>query len=657
MLVDERVGDSAELVGYLSPFPDESGFVLPLFKRKGGNGLSVQEISNDDMVTGFRELVPRDVHTVLMQEPVLIDIGDQALWGFVDSTGQQHFERRNDLKVRLKMLLDAVEQPFLRLQIAQFCENEDDLVETWRSSFKHIANRSVSSAEAWRDLVIIPANVRAAVKQTVLTHGLDGSLTDLGRSVEVDLKNGVINLRLASDLYWAFNASPAARKMLFRMTVPMHKAFDLIGGEIFFTRIHNKVGSTAEAVRGEQPSVAVVAFGHMATGIMKSVFREALWSKRQRSSGSYSTFPVETEKFMVFHDRELIAQGNLTASEHLNSVTINSNVILVVFQVAETKPHLVEAALNFTTRHDDIKGRRLVAVIPHFPDFAFMGKGIGKNTLSMIEKCFDAVWILGDRSPYTRHSLPYGPSRSVQAVSSHFSYLMASNGGPQDNWDASFENLGINTNLCMVSSAVGEQSIPRLVEHALMRLTHYGLDFSKAPSVSVAVGNSSATIGRSVVDTINRAMPIAKVDIAEGLRIDGGPQKVTLAVRGVFGPPDWSESFERFCGEQLSKHGWEVRSSPSENGDMIASLKNFRELPIECKFYTASIKETALRVRFRRRREVDTVLITNARILRSFFACSVLNGVLPIHYSRIERLVGIYRRRYAYVLRTQSGQI
>jgi hypothetical protein len=639
VLVDEST--RAELVGYLSPVPDQPGFVVPLFRRRSANMLLVQEIGLDERVHDFRMVEPRDVQSVDNTARQFQNLGEPALWGFRHKDGTTSFADRKTLQRLLADLMADIERPFLRLQVAQFCEDDAALAGAWRKAFHHLAEHSARSAEAWRDVIVIPAQMRLAVEHAILAHGLDASVERLGRAVEVHVDGGRLQLRLDRNLHAAFTANPAARTALERSAAHIHEAFSLAPGSLSLVSLEPRSRApTPEAL--DQDRIVVAAIGDMAFALMHQV--AAKWVPEHLPS--FTGQDEAESRIVLFQLGEPITSRALYFDQ-VASIDKDSRIVFVTFQLAEDQRHLLDAAISFA-KENRARDRLMIAVIPHLPEELAPDLNVADSILLTLYRYFDAVWALSDRSPHTRQSLAYGPGRSISAVANHFDYLLIL--ARSDRFERSVPKDRPSMALSVISSAVGDRSLANLVGHALMRMNHHLFDFAPVTSAQLrSEGVKQPNIG-TVSEIIHHTAPKAKIELNSVDLRDGGLAGVTLALRGIRLLPSGSEHFERFCLAQLDRYGWVRTRADQADMTTIASQRELRDIAIEYNFVAGGTAGSVSRARQRRHRIEDSILLTNTMIRRRTFALHVLNGQVPIHCSRIEAMYRIYRRRYAYVV-------
>ncbi|HEX8341106.1 MAG TPA: hypothetical protein VF624_09380, partial [Tepidisphaeraceae bacterium] len=214
MLVSEGFSSEFQLAGYLSAVTGKPGFAVPVFRGPSSNRPMVQLISEQDLVAGFRELADGRHVRDHPDAAIRVTEGAPALWAFVGEDGRLRVQPRAMLAETLEAELQEGTEPFLQLQIAQFCGLEQQFSAKWKAVFRHINRTSPRSAAAWRDVVIVPAGVRAAVLGAAKTHGLALGEQDLKRAVTAIVEGKRLVISLEPALYEAFSSHPGATKAL-----------------------------------------------------------------------------------------------------------------------------------------------------------------------------------------------------------------------------------------------------------------------------------------------------------------------------------------------------------------------------------------------------------------------------------------------------------
>lgn len=634
-----------ELAAFLAAVPDEPGFLLPLFSSRDSNMFRVQEIGPDGSVRSFRDVDPRD--PVSAPSPGMpIAPGDPAIWGFRDEGGAVYFGTREGLIAAIEPLVGTIKRPFLNLQLAQFCERSDQLVDAWRAAYRHLAESAPRSAQAWRDVVVIPAQMRFAVEEAILAHGLDASIERLGREVEVIVEGDQLQLRLEPTLHAAFAASAGARESLDHAARPVREAFDLAGERITLVRMQLPEDDLASLYQPESEGAVIAAFGAMATNIASQLLSPR---ERPRIDGSSRFGPgaANIPKAVLRYDlHTAIGEDQFKLIQEMD---LESRVVFIIFELDPADQDLTDMVFDFAEKAR-LADRVVIAIIPHFPEETEAGGLLSQSILPALSQLVEGIWFLSDRSPYARKALPYGPSRSMAAVMTHLHSLLRLVG------TAELKRLHLpitprGSHVGIIGSVIGDRNVETLARHAASRLSHYMLDLSSTTGVWLH--------SRVPLDQVHEAAEAVKYVIAPYAEIDfrsetpigarPGPNELTLELRNVELRPGGTEQFERYCFEQLQRCGWDIQSSVQPD-TILARFKAFEEVEIECKLFSRDKLISGLKARRRRKSVRDSIMLTNGIVQRRSFAIQVLNGIVPVHHSRLDSLDRIYGQRYQYLI-------
>lgn len=641
MLVSEK---PYELAGFFSAVDDEPSFVVPLFRSRTSNLFLVQEVGSDDAIHAFREVDPR--HLCRIEDSgARVDVGDQALWGFRDAAMRPIIATREQLRDDLIPLLQHIEQPFLRLQVAQFCEQQSEIIDGWRQAFAHIEERSPRSASAWRDVVVIPTQVRLAVETAILSNGLDLPTGNLGRHVDVSVGNGRLRLLLEAKMHAALSRHEGARTTLERLATPVRQAFRIAATPLELIAKGSEPDPN-DRFDADRDGLAVAGFGRMAMSLLAQVFPRITRSADGRQSHWLSGAP-ERQSSALLQGEQLTGGGDWATGAEVTSLGDDVTTAMVVFQLGADQAPLMERALAFAASNRR-PSRTIVAVLPHLPQEFDSAGELARSVFPTLRREFDDVWALSDRSPYTRQSLPYGPARSSQAAATHFRALLrrAREDGLRPPIKAVPRTYPM---VAVIGSAVGDQPIAKLVEHAMLRLRHHLFDFKATGEAAVVSWGQQDAFEGVVREIVHRDAPDAKVTLSSTPKRDGGVAQVTVALEGVHLLDGGDEEFERYCAGEFRRFGWDIDQF-EPNGPMHVTKGSAENLPVTLRYVNAGSLEAAIKTRKRRHHEDDGVMLTNAIIRRRSFALHTLNGLVPVHCSRVEALHRIYRRRYAYAI-------
>jgi hypothetical protein len=146
------------------PAGSAAGFVIPLFKRHPGANLRmVQQLDPSDLVVGFEDIAGDDWCLKPTTLAVTVEIGDPAVWAFVDATGGFHVGTRDELAKRASELLsDRLIKlwPASAADLIRLCDLEFAFPRQTRRAYKSMVDLLGAGAAIWRDTDLILPLVR-----------------------------------------------------------------------------------------------------------------------------------------------------------------------------------------------------------------------------------------------------------------------------------------------------------------------------------------------------------------------------------------------------------------------------------------------------------------------------------------------------------------
>jgi hypothetical protein len=632
---------NGKLAGYLAAASNEPGFIVPLFQAETTNMFLVQKAGPTERLQGFREVDPPLVHPVSgKRQPIVV--GGDMLWGFRDPDGETFFGNRIEMRGHLADMADRIQQPFLKLQVANFCENPTELVTAWRHAFNELAKHAPRSASAWRDVVVIPGQMRLAVAETVYRLGLEVSIDRLDQSVETEVVSGRLHLRLAPSLLDAFAHNAEARRSLEAAAALIRRAFDFPKVRVALDEIQRPPEEEV-ADDPRHDGYAIIGIGDLALSVLDHLERGA----RKIAAGGSVDMPEAPDDIPMLLKQSHLGGESAGAFDFdgIASIDARCSFVFVLFQLSSDRDYLLDAALR-AAQNQRAQGRFLIAVIPHFPDEQRATDDI-QEMLAGIGEYFDAIWILSDRSPYSRQSIPFGPSSSSTAAARNLRYLLA-RARASDADALLYTNRADSMAVGVVGSVMGNGSLPALIRTAMMRIHHYLFDFDVASAVHIEASSGRQLARPGVREAVAQEFPKAGLDIRSPMPgIESGWMTIAVSALGIRRRD--GDGFEGYCMDQLERHGWSSWYA-EQAADLMVTTGGLPDITLERKYFSPSSVEAALRARPRRKSQQDELLLSNATVWRRGFAVQVLGGVVPVHYTRIGVMERIYRRRYAYAL-------
>lgn len=647
------MSQKAHLVGHLKPTANPEGFVLPVFQIAGANGLSVQIIDKDGAVAGFEQIFPQELISEQQESLHSVVTGQAAIWGFADKSGKPRFEPRSTLQVHLRAKLAETRDPFLQLQIARFCNAETELASAWQAAYDRLKEYSPRSALAWRDMVVLPPAIRAAVIEIAQEHGITEEASYWDHAVETLTRDNRLHIGLRQPIYHLFQGNEIARSQLERQTAPVRKAFGIQVGSLKLTELVHELTDQSTPAPSETPSEnLIVALGGMAENLVCAVLPAPLErvSERRREPMPIGYHP--SEPVLLIRGREIVNQTRL--SEDFSSIPIGTpEELIIIFQLGEGHSRLWEAACGLAEEQRK-RGGRAIAIIPHLPDYLFDGIDETSEMPARLSSAFHQIWFLSDRSPDVRRRLPYGPARSTLAVARHLRFVLH-DGFSWLNMNKPVASIPGSAEVAIVGSANGDQMLPSLLEHAAMRLIHPEIDMITAHEALISVLGSPGGPPEITKTFSNREFPNAMVQVDNRTKRDGGYNEVVVAAQGVTMRRVAGRHFEDMCANQLDKAGWIVSPQDQDTYDFAVS-RGKTHLQIECKFDSDGSGSRGYKALVGKKWRNDIVVITTKTLRKKQFLQHVLNGQTTLHYSRIAVLNLIHGRRFNYVMTALRNQ-
>lgn len=648
--------DDALLTGYLRAVPEQPGFVLLVFRAGTGNESLTQIVGADDRVVGFRSVD----FTMTPSEPDQqnsLRLGDEALWGYAFPDAPPNVGRRSELVRWLRERVDAVSDPLLRLQAAEFCGLVDERHSAWRASFEHMSLIAPRSAVAWRDVIVLPAQVRASVARVIGAHGIDAT-NDLSRDVTVRVGGDRLIVSIEGRLFDALQAHPAALTAIDHDTVDVRHAFGLHGPVVTVA----SESSNGGYIGGQEAAPVVVAIGERAQRVLRRLIRsiegaadDSAISRRARRHGGPAPLTIWDADRLTFEgDVDLQGlDGHLPPRDQAERPDV-----LVVFGATARESDVARHAVRLARTVDGRRYRR-IAVMPHLPDSALTrSPDEYERFLSSLAEAFDAVFVLSDHSPHLRYGLPYGPSRSYEAAAARLRTLISElEAGSVEIIEPLVMSAseGLPVHVLSSTSSSGSLSGRRLFEYAIGGATAFSLERTPSTRLSLVLTrdeprDEAASLEKPVRRagfsdlhlTYHRTWPASR----------GTSANVHLA--DARWRPSASGGFEKFCISELEGQGWLVTKSDGARTDVEIERRGVR-IAIEFKAFSVDPDARPLRASAKQRRGEDIVLVTDSAVHRGDYVRHVLQGRLPIGVSRLNVLQTVYVRRYAYLIRALRG--
>jgi len=653
MLVNEP---EARLIGYVQAVVGQPGFAVLLFRMPEANRLVAQAQAPDGTIRDFTPIEP-PTYTEASDDDVRVSKGQPALWCYIVPGEPPCIGSREEVADWLQGRIETIEDPLLRLQAAEFCEDDHAIRDAWRASFVRLKKVSPKSANAWRDVVVLPGRVRDAVASTIAAYGIDDADRDLGGDVAVSVEAGELHISFEARLYEELEQHAGALARISDDTLDVRDAFDLAPDIVIAA--HDSFEATPAAPAG--PPI-ILAYGTIAVEMAKQVISPDGKVRVPQFLGKISPSKQSPSTALLIHGQksdEFDFRTQRDAFTMFPAVTdLTESTVLILFSLSAQDSNISHYACD-AARSIPSKGYRKIAVIPHLPDPGLTAdEGRYAALLNDLQSSFDAICILSDQSPHLKGGIPFGPARSLQAAANRFRDLMQA-------LEKHYAMLGSTkvdpSGLAMVYliSSVrdsGSLTTTRLAEHMLDRVKDFTLDWNGAQYLHFIDHEIRIVPDNHGLDQIADRERIQDVTITSVSQ--PRPKLASRQVQLQLGPVKWRatalDTFPDTCRYELQLHEWHVTKG-ERNTRFRVALGDIN-MPVECRAYGATANARPLRVRPEWSSE-QSIVLTNGTISRSDFVRHVLSGKTPVHFSNIGNLATIVSQRYAYVLRSLDKSV
>lgn len=140
------------------------GFVVPLFSRHpSANLFQVQLLDGFSRIEAFADIAREPGLERQADRPVTAEVGDPAIWGFLDAAGDIHLGTKQDLRRHAPTLLtsELIERwPASAADLIRLCELEDVLLEQTREVYAAMTRQIGAGAGIWRDTDLLLPLIR-----------------------------------------------------------------------------------------------------------------------------------------------------------------------------------------------------------------------------------------------------------------------------------------------------------------------------------------------------------------------------------------------------------------------------------------------------------------------------------------------------------------
>jgi hypothetical protein len=650
--------EPATLAGYVQPVEGQPGFLLLIFRTPRSNQLLAQQIDASDRIVGFRAIEPPVL--VETSKPALeCKSGDTALWGYLLPGEPVCVGSREVVSEWLTPRIDKLADPLLRLQVAEFCALGQHAKVAWRQSFDHLAGVAPRSAYAWRDFVVLPARVREAVRCAVENNGLDADTANLSRDVCVEVENSRLTATFDERLFAKLRAHPTALSEISRDTADVRSAF-AISPELVMRARQEMVVTAPQIAIGS----VLVAIGNRGHAVVEKMIPTARKPRVRYSaaSGPRSNQAGSPEVTVLLSD-QLTYRGDITLetlAPHLPVSFEDRVFVLFVFGAGASEIDIVKQAARLA---DSVDRRyyRPIAVIPHLPDTA-LGQAAAdyQELIVNLALGFEAICIISDHSPNLRGGMLYGPSRSIDGPAARLRHLIdrLSSGDIELIRPVSISDVAaVRVHLFSSVNDSGGLSDPRLLDHALTRMTEFSLDWAGRGEANIAFSAFGSASGRQTMEAILKREHFAsfRAEHWAGSSLRERSRKAFLHLADARWSAFSLDAFEEYCRTELERCDWTVQPIDDSSADLLIRQGETSAL-VQCKIYGATSARNPFRVKHQRHLLEDMVILTDVAIQKNEFIRQMLDGRLPLHVSRISALNTIYTQRYDYLIRALLSQ-
>ncbi|WP_342248777.1 hypothetical protein [Sphingomonas sp. OTU376] len=640
------------MAGYLQPVVGQPGFALLLFRTPEANRLVAQKLGADGNIREFTPIDP-PAYTEISTPALQVEANGPALWAYVLPGEAPCIGARGQVAEWLGARLGQIEDPLLRLQAAEFCERDQPVRDAWRAAYERLSESAPRSAVAWRDVVVLPGRVRQAVAQAILEHGIEGHDRDLGRDVGVSVENGKLHLSFDAGLFEALGNSPGALAGIAKETKGVREAFDLADDLVATSRDNSRF------IPPDSQEQLLIAVGRRAIVLANAA---SLDNPSLRNPAGYRlSYAPEMEEdqtsppVLVASGTRILYHGDAGAdgiAPHLPPpASRKSDPALILFTVMPGKMNVTRQAVAQAL---DLRraGYRTIGVIPHLPHYGMAENADYANLLDTLQDSFDTIYMVSDHSAYTRGGLPFGPSYSLRATTNRLRELLRNIDSHLARTEADTRTVGRGSALVhLIGSAIGSHRTGpvRLVDLALQGISDFPLDWNGAARLHVASSGIDRLPREYLLDLIDRE-GLGSVGTHFGGDNLAGPDTAELKVE--IDAAEWLplglEEFHMVCAKALQKHGWDLIDAGNDETNWRIHQAGL-EVLVDCRAYGVSRKDFRLRDKAHRRYG-EIVVLTNVPVTPGDYARMMLNGQVPVHYSKIGILRTLLMRRYSYLL-------
>jgi len=154
---------------FVCPAGDAAGFVIPLFSRyPGANVRLIQRLDRLDRIVGFDDAEGDDRHLRPVELDFTVEIGDSAIWAFMDSESVVHVGTREHLALLAPSLLndELIDRwPVSAADLIRLCQLESVFPKHTKRTYAAMVELLGAGAAIWRDTDLILPMIRQRLNE------------------------------------------------------------------------------------------------------------------------------------------------------------------------------------------------------------------------------------------------------------------------------------------------------------------------------------------------------------------------------------------------------------------------------------------------------------------------------------------------------------
>jgi len=512
-----------------------------------------------------------------------------AFWAFQFGDGTYAIDTRVALS---KILMDVKghyrDQPFLFLQIVQFCELASETKGALKAAYQYLASHSRQSAEAWRDIVFLPTLGRQTL-EALLTPRPKANLLD---DVKFSIHGRSVTVMLPDRLYDQLDGK-AGLSATFRRTV-LETAQSLEISGVRLDRIERtQVGLTPRTLETSSPTI-VFPIGVSGSKLVQGIGKLPPMRSRRTLQGSVidgMQFGPATKKLRGVRIGRVAKAFTLNAAtkgniKALSPVAPDTLVMLVFDRSALSNTESIATARNIAGAYKGL-GARVVALCssPNRRAISETDEHLSR-TVSQLRKYLDYWVFVRPRELDNEGSVHLGPSAqdAVYAAVDIF-HTCASANMRDELWQSTgresmkfaasaYMKSSLDDDVGTTSRKLVEQMMgPISVERADTLIAQFARPRRSDNRYQDTFLNLPASFANSLrFSFMERPIPVPKSKRAS--------VPSTALLTGIEYPVVPSK-FSAACADILAKNGFKILRPRKSGSGFRASLEG-RDFEIEC---------------------------------------------------------------------------